>query len=101
MGILTLPPASDNLILTNVFVPSGYVNYFLLAHQQMANSGESLDDFLVRQVIYQSVERYAKYVIEQNYNSVIASGDALQSYHGNFVADIAGEESTLLGQYSQ
>ena len=98
---LQLPATSDDLILDNVTVPSGYANYFVLAHQQMANSGEAMGDFLVRQMIYQSVERYAKFVIEANYNATIASGEAIQQQHGYFVSSIATEEQALLGQYGQ
>lgn len=99
--ILQLPATSGDLVLTNVIVPSGYANYFLLAHQQLANSGEALQNFLVRQMIYQSVERYAKFVVEKNYNDTIASGIAIQDQHGEFVAHIVAEEQALLGQYGQ
>ncbi len=96
---IQLPPTSDDLTLGNVVVPSGYANYFLLAHQQMANSGESLSEFLVRQMIYQSVERFAKFVVEKDYNDTMASGIAIQELHGVFVANIAQEEKDLLGNY--
>ena len=98
---LQLPATSGDLVLSNVTVPSGYANYFLLAHQQLANSGEALQDFLVRQMVYQSVERYGKVVVEKNYNDTIASGIVIQDNHGQFVAHIALEEQTLLGQYGQ
>ncbi len=99
MSYLQLPATSENLILSSVVVPSGYANYFILAHQQLANSGEAMGDFLVRQMIYQSVERYAKAVVEQNYNTTVASGELIQQLHGKFASDIATEEKALLGDY--
>ncbi len=98
---LQLPATLNDLVLTNVTVPSGYANYFALAHQQMANSGEAMGDFLVRQMIYQSVERYKKFLIEADYNITVASGEAIQQQHGQFVVDMNSEEQTILGQYGQ
>ncbi len=98
---LQLPATSADLIIDNVTVPSGYANYFTLAHQQMANSGEAMGDFLVRQMIYQSVERYKKFLIEEDYNMTIASGEAIQEKHGQFVMDINSEEKTILGDYGE
>ena len=97
---LILPATSGDLILNNVVVPSGYANYFLLAHQQLANSGEALEHFLVRQMIYQSVERYAKFIVEKDYNETVASGLEIQKEHGVFVTNVAQEEKDLLGEYS-
>ena len=97
---LQVPATSDDLVLNNVTVPSGYANYFLLAHQQLANSGESLESFLVRQMVYQSVERYAKFVVEKNYNDTVASGIAIEKMHGTFATNVALEEKDILGQYA-
>jgi len=96
---LQLPATSNDLVLDNVVVPSGYANYFLLAYQQMASSGESLQEFLVRQMIYQSVERYAKYIIQADYDNTIASGVKLEECHSDFVVNISNKEKTLLGDY--
>ena len=99
MSNLTLPATSENLILSNVTIPSGYVNYFLVAYSQMAASGESTSNFLVRQVVSQSVERYAKFIIGQDYDKTIASGELIQKQHGQFAVDTLQEQKDILSSY--
>lgn len=96
MGLLSIPATSSNLVLSNMTIPSGCVNYLLIAYQELASSGQTHEDFLVRQIIIQSVERYRKYLTEQDYNTTITSGVAIQKNHGQFVANIMAEEKAMI-----
>lgn len=96
MSILNLPPASGNIQIGPLYIPSGSVPYVNVGFAQLSLPGENFGQYLIRQLCEQSIRFYTSFVIQNDFENVEASGIALQEQHGVFASNTINERDSLI-----
>ena len=99
MSQLNLPPATGDLILNNLIIVSGCVGYVDFAYDALSPSGLTIEQFVVREIVEQSIRLYAGYIVNLNYENTIASGNTLEINHGGFAAHVGTERKNMIADF--